>query len=136
MTPGSNIPPYLSPNQDVKPPFPPDIKPNITTLPPPPGRPWDGMGREERESQWFISEVAAAAALLMVSSLHPCSQPQRGAAADLPSEGRRRPGALQAGAQPGRQQPRLPLTAVGAPDAHVEVRRRRGSWCTNSLLLF
>uniref|UniRef100_H2LYI3 Zinc finger MIZ-type containing 1 n=1 Tax=Oryzias latipes TaxID=8090 RepID=H2LYI3_ORYLA len=36
MTPGSNIPSYLSPNQDVKPPFPPDIKPNITALPPPP----------------------------------------------------------------------------------------------------
>uniref|UniRef100_A0A3Q1JS01 SP-RING-type domain-containing protein n=1 Tax=Anabas testudineus TaxID=64144 RepID=A0A3Q1JS01_ANATE len=36
MTPGSNIPTYLSPNQDVKPPFPPDIKPNITALPPPP----------------------------------------------------------------------------------------------------
>ncbi|XP_058882369.1 zinc finger MIZ domain-containing protein 1-like isoform X2 [Acipenser ruthenus] len=35
MTPGSNIPPYLSPNQDVKPPFPPDIKPNINALPPP-----------------------------------------------------------------------------------------------------
>lgn len=64
---------------------------------------------------------------LMVFSLHPCSQPQRGAAADLPSEGRRRPGALQAGAQPGRQQPRLPLAAVSAPDTHVEVRRRRRS---------
>lgn len=37
MTPGSNIPPYLSPNPDVKPPFPPDIKPNINSLPPPPG---------------------------------------------------------------------------------------------------
>ncbi|KAJ8284885.1 hypothetical protein COCON_G00037350 [Conger conger] len=36
MTPGSNIPPYLSPNQDVKPPFPPEIKPNISSLPPPP----------------------------------------------------------------------------------------------------
>uniref|UniRef100_A0A7N8X2C8 Zinc finger MIZ-type containing 1 n=1 Tax=Mastacembelus armatus TaxID=205130 RepID=A0A7N8X2C8_9TELE len=36
MTPGNNIPQYLSPNQDVKPPFPPDIKPNITSLPPPP----------------------------------------------------------------------------------------------------
>ncbi|XP_068053454.1 zinc finger MIZ domain-containing protein 1 isoform X6 [Anomalospiza imberbis] len=36
MTPGSNIPPYLSPSQDVKPPFPPDIKPNINALPPPP----------------------------------------------------------------------------------------------------
>ncbi|XP_075790847.1 zinc finger MIZ domain-containing protein 1 isoform X1 [Pelodiscus sinensis] len=36
MTPGSSIPPYLSPNQDVKPPFPPDIKPNINALPPPP----------------------------------------------------------------------------------------------------
>ncbi|XP_049615180.1 zinc finger MIZ domain-containing protein 1 isoform X1 [Syngnathus scovelli] len=36
MTPGSNIPPYLSPSQDVKPPFPPDIKPNISALPPPP----------------------------------------------------------------------------------------------------
>uniref|UniRef100_A0A8C5C9C9 Zinc finger MIZ-type containing 1 n=1 Tax=Gadus morhua TaxID=8049 RepID=A0A8C5C9C9_GADMO len=39
MTPGSNIPPYLSPNQDVKPPFPPDIKPNINALPPPPVNP-------------------------------------------------------------------------------------------------
>ncbi|ETE67691.1 Zinc finger MIZ domain-containing protein 1, partial [Ophiophagus hannah] len=38
MTPGSNMPPYLSPNQDVKPPFPPDIKPNINALPPPPNR--------------------------------------------------------------------------------------------------
>ncbi|XP_015201819.1 zinc finger MIZ domain-containing protein 1a isoform X4 [Lepisosteus oculatus] len=36
MTPGSSMPPYLSPNQDVKPPFPPEIKPNITALPPPP----------------------------------------------------------------------------------------------------
>lgn len=36
MTPGSGIPPYLSPNQDVKPPFPPDMKPNMTALPPPP----------------------------------------------------------------------------------------------------
>uniref|UniRef100_H3ASI4 Zinc finger MIZ-type containing 1 n=1 Tax=Latimeria chalumnae TaxID=7897 RepID=H3ASI4_LATCH len=36
MTPGNSIPPYLSPNQDVKPPFPPDIKPNINALPPPP----------------------------------------------------------------------------------------------------
>ncbi|XP_048472191.1 zinc finger MIZ domain-containing protein 1a isoform X6 [Rhincodon typus] len=36
MTPGSSIPPYLSPNQDVKPPFPPDIKPNLSSLPPPP----------------------------------------------------------------------------------------------------
>ncbi|XP_069096279.1 zinc finger MIZ domain-containing protein 1 isoform X3 [Pleurodeles waltl] len=36
MTPGSSIPPYLSPNQDVKPPFPPDIKPNMNSLPPPP----------------------------------------------------------------------------------------------------
>uniref|UniRef100_A0A8C9XU88 Zinc finger, MIZ-type containing 1a n=1 Tax=Sander lucioperca TaxID=283035 RepID=A0A8C9XU88_SANLU len=34
MTPGSSIPPYLSPNQDVKPPFPPDMKPNMTALPP------------------------------------------------------------------------------------------------------
>ncbi|XP_056387337.1 zinc finger MIZ domain-containing protein 1 isoform X5 [Hyla sarda] len=36
MTPGSTIPPYLSPSQDVKPPFPPDIKPNMSSLPPPP----------------------------------------------------------------------------------------------------
>ncbi|XP_072559894.1 zinc finger MIZ domain-containing protein 1a isoform X1 [Paramormyrops kingsleyae] len=35
MTPGSSIPPYLSPSQDAKPPFPPEIKPNITALPPP-----------------------------------------------------------------------------------------------------
>ncbi|XP_072342147.1 LOW QUALITY PROTEIN: zinc finger MIZ domain-containing protein 1-like [Scyliorhinus torazame] len=35
MTPGSNIPPYMSPNQDVKSPFLPDIKPNLNSLPPP-----------------------------------------------------------------------------------------------------
>ncbi|KAJ8418263.1 hypothetical protein AAFF_G00139720 [Aldrovandia affinis] len=34
VTPGSSIPPYLSPTQDVKPPFPPEMKPNITALPP------------------------------------------------------------------------------------------------------
>uniref|UniRef100_A0A672PDT4 Zinc finger MIZ-type containing 1 n=1 Tax=Sinocyclocheilus grahami TaxID=75366 RepID=A0A672PDT4_SINGR len=39
VTPGSNMPPYLSPNQDMKPPFPPDIKPNINALPPAPGNP-------------------------------------------------------------------------------------------------
>ncbi|KAK6329542.1 hypothetical protein J4Q44_G00015200 [Coregonus suidteri] len=39
MTPGSSIPPYLSPNQDVKPPFPPDIKTNTSALPPPPANP-------------------------------------------------------------------------------------------------
>uniref|UniRef100_A0A673GX24 Zinc finger MIZ domain-containing protein 1-like n=1 Tax=Sinocyclocheilus rhinocerous TaxID=307959 RepID=A0A673GX24_9TELE len=37
VTPGSNMPPYLSPNQDMKPPFPPDIKPNINA--PAPGNP-------------------------------------------------------------------------------------------------
>lgn len=32
MTPGTSIPPYLSPGQDTKPPYlPPDIKPNINT---------------------------------------------------------------------------------------------------------
>uniref|UniRef100_A0A8C2ERV0 Zinc finger, MIZ-type containing 1b n=1 Tax=Cyprinus carpio TaxID=7962 RepID=A0A8C2ERV0_CYPCA len=39
VTPGSNMLPYLSPNQDTKPPFPPDIKPNINALPPAPGNP-------------------------------------------------------------------------------------------------
>ncbi|XP_016370422.1 zinc finger MIZ domain-containing protein 1-like [Sinocyclocheilus rhinocerous] len=39
VTPGSNMPPYLSPNQDMKPSFPPDIKPNINALPPAPGNP-------------------------------------------------------------------------------------------------
>ncbi|KAK7918772.1 hypothetical protein WMY93_010056 [Mugilogobius chulae] len=43
MTPGSGIPPYLSPNPDVKPPFPPDIKPNINSLPPPPANPNDEL---------------------------------------------------------------------------------------------
>uniref|UniRef100_A0A8C1AK11 Zinc finger, MIZ-type containing 1a n=1 Tax=Cyprinus carpio carpio TaxID=630221 RepID=A0A8C1AK11_CYPCA len=38
MTPGSSIP-YMSPSQDVKPPFPPDMKPNMTSLPPPPTNP-------------------------------------------------------------------------------------------------
>ncbi|XP_078095356.1 zinc finger MIZ domain-containing protein 1-like isoform X3 [Mustelus asterias] len=36
MTPGSNIPPYMSPGQDVKSPYLPDIKPNLNSLPPPP----------------------------------------------------------------------------------------------------
>ncbi|XP_067285189.1 zinc finger MIZ domain-containing protein 1-like [Pseudorasbora parva] len=39
VTPGGNMPPYLSPNQDIKPQFPPDIKPSISALPPPPGNP-------------------------------------------------------------------------------------------------
>nr|XP_020659226.1 zinc finger MIZ domain-containing protein 2 isoform X1 [Pogona vitticeps]XP_020659227.1 zinc finger MIZ domain-containing protein 2 isoform X1 [Pogona vitticeps]XP_020659228.1 zinc finger MIZ domain-containing protein 2 isoform X1 [Pogona vitticeps]XP_020659229.1 zinc finger MIZ domain-containing protein 2 isoform X1 [Pogona vitticeps]XP_020659231.1 zinc finger MIZ domain-containing protein 2 isoform X1 [Pogona vitticeps] len=34
MTPGSNIPPYMSPGQDVKSPFLPDIKPNMNSLHP------------------------------------------------------------------------------------------------------
>lgn len=35
MTPGTSIPPYLSPGQDTKPPYlPPDIKPNINNQPP------------------------------------------------------------------------------------------------------
>ncbi|KAL6475794.1 hypothetical protein MHYP_G00168340 [Metynnis hypsauchen] len=37
MTPGNNIPLYLSPSQDVKPPFPADIKPSMSSLPPPGG---------------------------------------------------------------------------------------------------
>lgn len=45
MTPGTSMPPYLSPGQDTKPPYlPPDTKPTISTqqpstgeTPPPPG---------------------------------------------------------------------------------------------------
>uniref|UniRef100_A0A8C9S0Y0 Zinc finger MIZ-type containing 2 n=1 Tax=Scleropages formosus TaxID=113540 RepID=A0A8C9S0Y0_SCLFO len=36
MTPGSAVPPYMSPSHDVKSPFLPDIKPNMNSLPPPP----------------------------------------------------------------------------------------------------
>ncbi|XP_076154224.1 zinc finger MIZ domain-containing protein 1-like isoform X1 [Alosa pseudoharengus] len=43
MTPGSSMPPYLSPGQDVKPIFPPDIKPNMSALPPPPGNPHEEL---------------------------------------------------------------------------------------------
>ncbi|XP_028653747.1 zinc finger MIZ domain-containing protein 2 [Erpetoichthys calabaricus] len=44
MTPGTNIPPYMSPGQDVKSPFLPDIKPNMNVLPPPPdGSPNDDL---------------------------------------------------------------------------------------------
>ncbi|KAK9965948.1 hypothetical protein ABG768_005010 [Culter alburnus] len=39
VTPGSNMPQFPSPNQDIKPQFPPDIKPNINALPPPSGNP-------------------------------------------------------------------------------------------------
>ncbi|XP_041088186.1 zinc finger MIZ domain-containing protein 2-like isoform X5 [Polyodon spathula] len=45
MTPGSNMAPYMSPGQDVKSPFLPDLKPNINALPPPPpsGNPSDDL---------------------------------------------------------------------------------------------
>uniref|UniRef100_A0A8C7X631 Zinc finger, MIZ-type containing 2 n=1 Tax=Oryzias sinensis TaxID=183150 RepID=A0A8C7X631_9TELE len=44
MTPGSSIPPYLSPGQDTKPPYlPPDSKPNISAQPPPTGNPSDDL---------------------------------------------------------------------------------------------
>ncbi|KAM6965294.1 zinc finger MIZ domain-containing protein 2 [Aplochiton taeniatus] len=46
ITPGSSMaPPYMSPGQDVKPSFLPDIKPNMATLPPPPptGNPSDDL---------------------------------------------------------------------------------------------
>lgn len=44
MTPGSNIPPYMSPGQDVKSPFLPDIKSNINSLhPSPSGNPCDEL---------------------------------------------------------------------------------------------
>ncbi|XP_039624260.1 zinc finger MIZ domain-containing protein 2 [Polypterus senegalus] len=43
MTPGTNIPPYMSPGQDVKSPFLPDIKPNMSVLPPPP----DGSANDD-----------------------------------------------------------------------------------------
>uniref|UniRef100_A0AAR2JJA8 SP-RING-type domain-containing protein n=1 Tax=Pygocentrus nattereri TaxID=42514 RepID=A0AAR2JJA8_PYGNA len=37
MTPGSSMPPYMSPGQDVKSPFLPDVKPNINSMQPPTG---------------------------------------------------------------------------------------------------
>uniref|UniRef100_A0AAY4AQN8 SP-RING-type domain-containing protein n=1 Tax=Denticeps clupeoides TaxID=299321 RepID=A0AAY4AQN8_9TELE len=43
MTPGSSMPPYMSPGQDVKSPFLPDIKPNINSLQPPTGNPSDDL---------------------------------------------------------------------------------------------
>uniref|UniRef100_A0A8P4FVM6 SP-RING-type domain-containing protein n=1 Tax=Dicentrarchus labrax TaxID=13489 RepID=A0A8P4FVM6_DICLA len=44
MTPGTSIPPYLSPGQDTKPPYlPPDIKPNINTQQPSTGNPSDDL---------------------------------------------------------------------------------------------
>ncbi|XP_035485874.1 zinc finger MIZ domain-containing protein 2-like isoform X1 [Scophthalmus maximus] len=44
MTPGTTIPPYLSPGQDIKPPYlPPDTKPNISTQQPTTGNPSDDL---------------------------------------------------------------------------------------------
>uniref|UniRef100_A0A8C2BLV4 Zinc finger, MIZ-type containing 2 n=2 Tax=Cyprinus carpio TaxID=7962 RepID=A0A8C2BLV4_CYPCA len=40
MTPGSSMPPYMSPGQDVKSPFLHDVKPNINSLQPPTGNTW------------------------------------------------------------------------------------------------
>ncbi|KAM6036168.1 LOW QUALITY PROTEIN: zinc finger MIZ domain-containing protein 2 [Theristicus caerulescens] len=42
MTPGSGIPPYASPGQDVKSPFLPDMKPSVTSLHPSPSGPAPG----------------------------------------------------------------------------------------------
>ncbi|CAG05354.1 unnamed protein product, partial [Tetraodon nigroviridis] len=44
MTPGTSMPPYLSPGQDTKPPYlPPDIKPNLTSQQPSTGNPSDDL---------------------------------------------------------------------------------------------
>uniref|UniRef100_A0A8B9KV86 Zinc finger, MIZ-type containing 2 n=1 Tax=Astyanax mexicanus TaxID=7994 RepID=A0A8B9KV86_ASTMX len=43
MTPGSSMPPYMSPGQDVKSPFLPDVKPNINAMQPPTGNPSDDL---------------------------------------------------------------------------------------------
>ncbi|KAL4636005.1 zinc finger MIZ domain-containing protein 2-like [Arapaima gigas] len=44
MTPGSSVPPYMSPSHDVKSPFLPDVKPSMNSLPPPPtGNPSDDL---------------------------------------------------------------------------------------------
>ncbi|KAL2099794.1 hypothetical protein ACEWY4_004188 [Coilia grayii] len=43
MTPGSSMPPYMSPGQDVKSPFLPDVKPNIASMQPPTGNPSDDL---------------------------------------------------------------------------------------------
>ncbi|KTF92714.1 hypothetical protein cypCar_00034066 [Cyprinus carpio] len=43
MTPGSSMPPYMSPGQDVKSPFLHDVKPNINSLQPPTGNPSDDL---------------------------------------------------------------------------------------------
>ncbi|XP_061118231.1 zinc finger MIZ domain-containing protein 2 isoform X2 [Conger conger] len=43
MTPGSSMPPYMSPGQEVKSPFLPDVKPNLNSLPPPTGNPSDDL---------------------------------------------------------------------------------------------
>ncbi|XP_061296903.1 zinc finger MIZ domain-containing protein 2 isoform X3 [Pezoporus occidentalis] len=42
MTPGSGMPPYVSPGQDVKSPFLPDMKPSVTSLHPSPSGPAPG----------------------------------------------------------------------------------------------
>ncbi|KAM6389821.1 zinc finger MIZ domain-containing protein 2 isoform 2-T2 [Rhynochetos jubatus] len=42
MTPGSSMPPYTSPGQDVKSPFLPDMKPNVSSLHPSPSGPAPG----------------------------------------------------------------------------------------------
>uniref|UniRef100_UPI00358F1F04 zinc finger MIZ domain-containing protein 1 n=1 Tax=Myxine glutinosa TaxID=7769 RepID=UPI00358F1F04 len=43
VTPGTHVPSYLSPGQDVKPPYPPDIKPSLAGLAPPSGNPADEL---------------------------------------------------------------------------------------------
>jgi len=66
MTPGSGIPPYASPGQDVKSPFLPDMKPSVTSLhPSPSGRcPRRGGGSEggahPRDSPPGVGPTAAS----------------------------------------------------------------------------
>lgn len=103
MTPGSGIPPYLSPNPDVKPPFAPDMKPNMTALPPPPGERPRRASSSKHALFSLVCCVTLADSSVTSRFLFHLSEPQRGAAADVPGQRRSGAGAIPLGAQPGRQ---------------------------------
>uniref|UniRef100_A0A8D0FD59 Zinc finger MIZ-type containing 2 n=1 Tax=Strix occidentalis caurina TaxID=311401 RepID=A0A8D0FD59_STROC len=65
MTPGSGIPPYASPGQDVKSPFLPDMKPSVTSLHPSPS------GRGLVQGAWPVPGGVALQALPNESSWRP-----------------------------------------------------------------
>ena len=108
LTPASSLPPYISPNQDVKPNLVSDLKPSPDMKPPLPV-----------QSELLFFSLSFFEMLIFVVFAR-----RRRTATDVPGSRRHHFAAVPARAQPGGQQPRLPAQAHRAPDAHVAQRSR------------